>query len=61
MVRPPFCEHASREEPGSLTPLAQIVNYLTSPYLQSSIPTLQATLPLYPINIPNPHFSRRQI
>ena len=34
--------------------LVQVTDYLTFPYLQLSVPTLQTTLPLYPTNIPNP-------
>lgn len=43
MLPPLFCEHARYEEPQSLTVLVQTISYLTSPHLQSPIPTFQAT------------------
>ena len=48
MVMLPFCDHASCEEARSLTMLAQITNYLTSPHLQSSVSTLQTALCFIP-------------
>ena len=45
MLTPPFCEHGSHEEAWGLTALAQIINYVTSPHLQSPISTSQTTLP----------------
>ena len=44
MVMLPFCEHASYEEAWSWTTLAQMINYVTSPYRPSSISTLHTAL-----------------
>ena len=61
MLMLPFCEHGSCEEAWSLTTLALIINYLTSPHLQPPTSTFQTTLSPYPINTPESLFSGKHI